>query len=470
MMGPVISAAQRDKCERYVQLAEEHGGKVFCGGGRPAGLDRGYYFEPTVLDLPSNANPAAQEEIFGPIIGVLGYRDIDDAVAIANDSIYGLSGQVYGADAAAAVQRGTPAAHRCGQRQHQRLLGVRAERGLQAERAGPRTRPGRYPRISGGQAHVDWRVEMSPEANGHKTYNLDWLISVDDHILEPPNLWVDRVAAKDRDRAPHMEVDDNGMDVWVYDGKRMPSSGLSAVVGKSKEEFSPEPLNLLRDAARAATTPRRASRTWTAPVCLRRCAFRLCTRFCGQLFMEASDREFGFECLQIYNDWLVEEWCGAAPGRYIPLMLIPMWDPALAVKEMERMAAKGVTAFAFSENPEPLGLPTIHDVDHYWEPVMAAANELETGREHARRLVVDAAQDLQRRAVHGQPHLGRLAHLGNDAVLALQRAVPALPEPEDRPVRRRMRLDALLPGARRAGAGQAAVLGEARDEVHGPRR
>jgi aldehyde dehydrogenase (NAD+) len=104
IMGPVISAAQRDKCERYVKLAEEHGGKVFCGGGRPAGLDRGYYFEPTVLDLPSNANPAAQDEIFGPIIGVLGYRDLDDAVAIANDSIYGLSGQVYGTDAAAALQ------------------------------------------------------------------------------------------------------------------------------------------------------------------------------------------------------------------------------------------------------------------------------------------------------------------------------------------------------------------------------
>jgi aldehyde dehydrogenase (NAD+) len=104
VMGPVISAAQREKCERYVALAEEHGGKVYCGGGRPTGLHRGYYFEPTVLDLPSNANPAAQEEIFGPIIGVLGYRDIDEAVAIANDSIYGLSGQVYGADAAAALQ------------------------------------------------------------------------------------------------------------------------------------------------------------------------------------------------------------------------------------------------------------------------------------------------------------------------------------------------------------------------------
>ena len=102
-MGPVISAAQREKCERFVKLAEDHGGKVHSGGGRPTGLDRGYYFEPTVLDLPSNSNPAAQEEIFGPVIGVIGYTDLDDAVAIANDSRYGLSGQVYGADAAAAL-------------------------------------------------------------------------------------------------------------------------------------------------------------------------------------------------------------------------------------------------------------------------------------------------------------------------------------------------------------------------------
>ena len=102
-MGPVVSAAQRERCERYVALAEEHGGKVAFGGGRPAGLDRGYYVEPTVLDLPDNANPAAQDEIFGPVLSVLGYRDLDDAVRIANDSVYGLSAQVYGADVAAAT-------------------------------------------------------------------------------------------------------------------------------------------------------------------------------------------------------------------------------------------------------------------------------------------------------------------------------------------------------------------------------
>jgi acyl-CoA reductase-like NAD-dependent aldehyde dehydrogenase len=103
MIGPVISSAQRDRCERYVALAEDHGGKVVSGGGRPPGLERGYYFEPTVLDLPGNENPAAQEEIFGPVLGVIGYRDVDDAVRMANDTIYGLSGQVYGADVAVAT-------------------------------------------------------------------------------------------------------------------------------------------------------------------------------------------------------------------------------------------------------------------------------------------------------------------------------------------------------------------------------
>jgi predicted TIM-barrel fold metal-dependent hydrolase len=93
--------------------------------------------------------------------------------------------------------------------------------------------------------------------------------------------------------------------------------------------------------------------------------------------MEASDREFGFVCLQAYNDWMIEEWCGTVPGRYIPLVLIPMWDPPLAAKELERCAAKGATAFAFSENPAPLGLPTIHDQNRYWDPVMSAASDLE---------------------------------------------------------------------------------------------
>ncbi|SHN45263.1 amidohydrolase family protein [Cryptosporangium aurantiacum] len=206
-------------------------------------------------------------------------------------------------------------------------------------------------------------------------YNLDWLISVDDHVLEPPRLWLDRLPKKDHDRAPHMEVDDSGMDFWVYDGKKFASSGLSAVVGKSKEEFSPEPLPYSEMAPGCYDATARIADMNQAGILASLC-FPTVTRFCGQLFSEASDREFGFTCLQAYNDWMIEEWCGAAPGRYIPLILIPLWDPKLAAKEMERCAAKGATTFAFSENTEPLGLPTIHDKNRYWDPVFAAANEL----------------------------------------------------------------------------------------------
>jgi predicted TIM-barrel fold metal-dependent hydrolase len=198
---------------------------------------------------------------------------------------------------------------------------------------------------------------------------------VDDHVLEPPGVWVDRVPAKDRDRAPH-QVIEGDMEFWVYDGKRYPSSGLSAVAGKKKEEFSPEPVTYAEMRPGCYDAKARIEDMDRAGILASLC-FPTVTRFCGQLFMEASDREFGFVCLQAYNDWMIEEWCGAAPGRYIPLVLIPMWDPALAAKEMERCAAKGATAFAFSENPAPLGLPTIHDKDRYWDPVMAAASDLE---------------------------------------------------------------------------------------------
>ena len=171
-------------------------------------------------------------------------------------------------------------------------------------------------------------------------------------------------------------VRDGGDEFWLYEDKRMPSSGLSACAGKSKEEFSPEPVTYDEMRPGCYDSKARIDDMDRAGVLASLC-FPTLPRFCGQLFYEAADREFGFVCLQTYNDWMIDEWCQAAPGRYIPLILIPIWDPPLAAKEMERCAAKGATAFCFSENPAPLGLPTIHDGNRYWDPVMAAASDLE---------------------------------------------------------------------------------------------
>ncbi|MEM7140669.1 MAG: aldehyde dehydrogenase family protein [Actinomycetota bacterium] len=106
MIGPLISRAQVEKCERFVAESEEHGGKVVTGGGRPDGQPVGHYFEPTILDVADNDNPAAREEIFGPVLSVIGYDDIEHAVSMANDTPYGLSNQVYGRDIAAATAIG----------------------------------------------------------------------------------------------------------------------------------------------------------------------------------------------------------------------------------------------------------------------------------------------------------------------------------------------------------------------------
>jgi aldehyde dehydrogenase (NAD+) len=98
LMGPLVSARQRDRVLGYVAKGQEEGAKLICGGGRPAHLEKGYYVEPTLFAGVDNTMAIAREEIFGPVLVVIPYKDDDDAVRIANDSNYGLSGGVISAD------------------------------------------------------------------------------------------------------------------------------------------------------------------------------------------------------------------------------------------------------------------------------------------------------------------------------------------------------------------------------------
>jgi predicted TIM-barrel fold metal-dependent hydrolase len=201
----------------------------------------------------------------------------------------------------------------------------------------------------------------------------DWLVSVDDHVIEPPNVWLDRLPSKYHDRAPRMARGERGA-VWQYEDKVVPTVGLSVAAGKEKEEFSPEAVSFDDMRAGAYDPIARVADMDRAGILASIC-FPSFPRFCGQIFWEAKDKELAMLCVQAYNDWMIDEWCGAAPGRFIPLVIIPLWDPKAAAKEIERTAALGARTFAFSENPEPLGLPTINDRGRYWDPVMAAAND-----------------------------------------------------------------------------------------------
>ncbi len=106
-VGPLVAERQRERVLGYLDIGREEGARVTVGGGRPAGLATGWFVEPTVFAEVTNDMRIAQEEIFGPVLTVIPYDDVDDAVRIANDSAYGLSGSVWGGDheAAAAVGR-----------------------------------------------------------------------------------------------------------------------------------------------------------------------------------------------------------------------------------------------------------------------------------------------------------------------------------------------------------------------------
>jgi aldehyde dehydrogenase (NAD+) len=97
LSGPQVSALQRDRVQGHIDRAVEQGARLVLGGGRPAHLPTGYFIEPTLFTDVDNSMSIAQEEVFGPVLAVIAYEDDDDAVRIANDSAYGLSGGVFSA-------------------------------------------------------------------------------------------------------------------------------------------------------------------------------------------------------------------------------------------------------------------------------------------------------------------------------------------------------------------------------------
>jgi predicted TIM-barrel fold metal-dependent hydrolase len=201
----------------------------------------------------------------------------------------------------------------------------------------------------------------------------DWLISVDDHVIEPPNVWTDRLPSHYREVGPRM-VDHEDGELWLYEDKRVATTAMTVAAGRDTDFISPNPVHFADMRPGAYDPIARVADMDRAGILASLC-FPSFPRFCGQIFYEGQDKELSLLCVRAYNDWMLDEWCASVPGRYIPMTIIPLWDPAEAAREIERCAVKGARAFAFSENPEPLGLPTIHDPSRYWDPVMAAAQE-----------------------------------------------------------------------------------------------
>ena len=203
------------------------------------------------------------------------------------------------------------------------------------------------------------------------------LVSVDDHVVEPPNLFEGRLSAKHAELAPKLIRKDSGIDVWAFRGQELPNIGLNAVAGRPPEEYAMDPTSF-DDMRSGCYDIHDRVKDMNANGVLGSMCFPSFPQFCGQLFARTAleDPELGLALLQAYNDWHIEDWCGAYPGRFIPLSLPPMWDPELMAQEVRRVADKGCHAVTFSENPAHLGHPSIHS--GHWDPFFAACEEAGT--------------------------------------------------------------------------------------------
>ena len=222
------------------------------------------------------------------------------------------------------------------------------------------------------------------------------IISVDDHVVEPPDLWTSRLPSKYADRCPRVERDsavfnfeggvfsyEKGVeegtpcDWWLYDDLIYPFPKLSAAVGFENLDVEPVTFDEIRPGSWIQSE--RLADMDANHVDVSICFPNVLPRFCGQTFLEREDKELALLCVKAYNDWMIDEWCaGNGKGRLIPLTLIPLWDPIEAAEEVHRCASKGSFAVAFSENPYHLGLPSIHDKNHFWDPFFSACQETET--------------------------------------------------------------------------------------------
>jgi predicted TIM-barrel fold metal-dependent hydrolase len=198
------------------------------------------------------------------------------------------------------------------------------------------------------------------------------VISVDDHISEPPGMFDRHLSGDDLKTAPKFLTLDDGTSYWEYQGMKMPSVGLNAVVGRPLEEYGMEPTSL-EQLRKGCYDPKGRIDDMNVNGIAASLNFGSFPGFDGGRFHKAPDKAQALVHMRAYNDWHIDEWCGSAPGRFIPCALLPTWDIKATVAEIGRIARKGCTAVSINENPTVQGLPSIHNA--YWEPLWKAIVE-----------------------------------------------------------------------------------------------
>jgi len=196
------------------------------------------------------------------------------------------------------------------------------------------------------------------------------LVSIDDHMIEPPDMYRNHVPEKWRDKVPKVVRNERDEDQWEFQGERTSTPfGMAATVGWPREEwgFNPGSYSELRP---GCFDVHERVRDMDANGVLASMNFPTMAGFNARTFSEAADKDVALVMLRAYNDWAIDEWAGSYPGRFISQGIVPMWDVDLAVDEVRRLGRKGCRSISFLETPHVQGFPSF--LSGYWDPMFAA--------------------------------------------------------------------------------------------------
>ncbi|MCX7619434.1 MAG: amidohydrolase [Acidimicrobiales bacterium] len=249
--------------------------------------------------------------------------------------------------------------------------------------------------IMGEAGHTDTEVRVEPSSvsrAARATYASDrssgllpdptprertfTIISVDDHLVEPPDVFEGRIPASRADSAPRLVTDSDGREFWEFDGNRYGQIGLNAVVGRPKDQWSMEPARFDEMRPGCWDPVERIKDMDIDGVYASVCYPSLIAGFAGTVFARCRDQALGLDCIRAWNEWHLEEWVGDRSNRLIPLQLPWLNDPELAAAEVRRNAERGFKAVSFLEQPVDLGYPSLHT--GHWDPFLAACEETGT--------------------------------------------------------------------------------------------
>jgi predicted TIM-barrel fold metal-dependent hydrolase len=202
------------------------------------------------------------------------------------------------------------------------------------------------------------------------------VISVDDHLVEPPDMFEGRVPRQLADRAPRIVEDEQGHELWEFEGALYTQAGSNAVAGRRPGSSIVEPTRFdeMRPGCwdiKSRVADMDLNGVWASlnfP--------SMITGFCGRVFSLAKEPKLGLAVTRAYNDWMYEAWWQPFPERTIPLGITYLTDPDEAVAEIRRNAARGFRAVTLPERPQRIGLPDLFS--GYWDPVIAACTETDT--------------------------------------------------------------------------------------------